>query len=263
MSRPVAVVTGASRGIGKQLCIDLARAGYDIVAIARSTAESPTKLPGTVDETVQMASEAGGPDCRAIAVGLDVRDEEGIAALADRVESDFGRVDLVINNAAIAPPGETLTAPTRRWRMAMDINVHGPLYFMYYFGPKMTPGEGRVINISSAASISPGFGRASYTTTKRALEALSECMGHELKGRIAVNCIRLELSVWSEGYTYTLPDMDFSDFEDPVIMSDAVLWLARQPIEYTAKVLTIADMRLMGAVRGVTRIGDRETATAG
>ena len=106
----------------------------------------------------------------------------------------------------------------------------------------------------------PEFGRASYTTTKRALEALTECIGYEMKGKVAVNCIRLELSVWSEGYTYTLPDMDFSDFEDPVIMSDATLWLCRQPLSYTSKVLTIAEMRAMGAVRAVTRIGDRETA---
>jgi citronellol/citronellal dehydrogenase len=257
MSRPVAVITGASRGIGKQLCIDLAANGYDIVAIARSTAESPTKLPGTVDEAAQLARNAGGPDCKAIAVGLDVREEEEVAALADRVASEFGRVDMVVNNAAIAPPGPTLSQPTRRWRLAMDINVHGPLYFMYYFCPKMTEGQGRVVNISSSASIAPAFGRASYTTTKRALEALTECMAFELQGKVAVNCIRLELSVWSEGYTATLPDQDFSDFEDPVVMSDATLWLANQPMDYTGKVLTIADMRDLGAVRAKTRIGDR------
>jgi NAD(P)-dependent dehydrogenase (short-subunit alcohol dehydrogenase family) len=254
------VITGASRGIGKQLCIDLAREGYDIVAIARSTAESPTKLPGTVDETVQLAKETGGPDCKAIAVGLDVRDEEGVAALADRVYRDFGRCDLVVNNAAIAPPGPTLEAPTRRWRLAVDININGPMWFTYYFAPRMTPGSGQIVNISSAASIAPEFGRVSYTTTKRALEAMTEALSHELKGRVAVNCIRLELSVWSEGYTSTLPDADFSDFEDPVVMSDAVLWLAKQPVTYTGKVLTIADMRQLGAVRGVTRIGDRVKA---
>lgn len=258
MSRPVAVITGASRGIGKQLSIDMAREGYDIVAIARSTADSPTKLPGTVDETVQLALASGGAGCRAIAVGLDVRDEDGIRALADRVKSEFGRCDVVVNNAAIAPPGDTIGSPMKRWRMAFDINVHGPLYFTDAFAPMLAETNGRVINISSAASISPEFGRASYTSTKRALEALTECLGHELRGKIAVNCIRLELSVWSEGYTYTLPDMDFSDFEDPVVMSDATLWLCRQPISYTGKVLTISDMRLMGAVRPVTRIGDRE-----
>jgi NAD(P)-dependent dehydrogenase (short-subunit alcohol dehydrogenase family) len=257
MSRPVAVITGASRGIGKQLSIDLAREGYDIVAVARSTAESPTKLPGTVDETVALAKDAGGAGCRAVAAGLDVRDEDGVRALAARVTDEFGRCDLVVNNAAIAPPGATLGSPMRRWRLAMDINVNGPLYFTDAFVPLMAPGEGRVINISSSAAVAPEFGRASYTVTKRALEALTECLGWELRGKVAVNCIRLELSVWSEGYTSTLPDMDFSDFEDPVIMSDATLWLARQPVAYSGRVLTIAQMRAMGAVRGVTRVGDR------
>jgi len=261
MTNPVAVITGASRGIGKQLCVDLAQAGYDIVAVARSTADHPSKLPGTVDEAVALAREAGGPAIKAVAVGLDVRDEEAVAALADRVYSEFGRCDLVVNNAAIAPPGPTLTAPLKRWRLAMDINVHGPMYFMYFFCPRMTPGQGRVVNISSSASQAPAFGRASYTTTKRALEALSECMAFELAGKVSVNCIRLELSVWSEGYTSTLPDMDFSDFEDPVVMSDAVLWLARKPVDYTGKVLTIQEMRELGAVRGRTRIGDRPKVT--
>ena len=214
----VAVVTGASRGIGKQLCADLAAAGYDIVAAARSSAESPSKLPGTVDETAELVRAHGRT---AMPVALDVRDEDAIAALADRVFSEFGRCDLVVNNAAIAPPGPTLTQPTRRWRLAVDVNLNGPFYMMYHFCPRMTPGEGRVINVSSSASQAPSFGRASYTTTKRALEALSESMAHELQGKVAVNCIRLELSVRSEGYTATLPDMDFSDFEDPVVMSDA------------------------------------------
>ncbi|MBI5948762.1 MAG: SDR family NAD(P)-dependent oxidoreductase [Chloroflexi bacterium] len=258
MARPVAVITGASRGIGKQLCIDLAAAGYDIVAVARSSEESPNKaLPGTIDEAVALAKAAGGAQCRAISVPLDVRDEEGVKALADRVFAEFGRCDLVVNNAAIAPPGPTLQQPTALWRKAMDINVHGPLYLMYYFCPRMTPGEGRVVNISSNASQAPEFGRISYTTTKRALEALTEGMAVELAGKVAVNCIRLELSVWSEGYTATLGKGDFSNFEDPVVMSDAVLWFAKQPVSYTGKVLTIAQLRAMGAVRGVTRVGDR------
>ena len=139
----------------------------------------------------------------------------------------------------------------------MDINVHGPLYFTYYFAPRMIAGASTIINISSSAAVAPEFRRASYTATKRALEALTECMAVELAGKVACNAIRLELSVWSEGYTSTLPEDDFSDMEDPVVMSDAVLWLCRQPLEYTGRVLTIGEMRELGAVRGVTRIGDR------
>lgn len=257
MANPVAVVTGASRGIGKQLCMDLAAAGYDIVATARSSDASPNPqhLPGTVDETAKLVEAASR---RVMSVGLDVRDEEGVKALADRVFAEFGRCDLLINNAAIAAPGPTLELPTKRWRQAVDININGPLYMMYYFCPRMAEaGNTQVINISSNASQMPQFGRISYTVTKRALEALTEGMAYELAGKVAVNCIRLELSVWSEGYTYTLKGQDFSDFEDPVVMSDAVLWFAKQPVEYTGKVLTIGEMRELGAVRPKTRVGDR------
>ena len=132
------------------------------------------------------------------------------------------------------------------------------MYMMYYFCPRMREaGEGRVINISSGASDAPEFGRVSYTVTKRALEAMTEAMAHELRGSVAVNCIKLELAVWSEGFAYTLGDVDTSGFEDPVIMSDAALWFARQPIDYTGKVLTIAQMREMNVVRGFTPVGKR------
>jgi hypothetical protein len=69
---------------------------------------------------------------------------------------------------------------------------------------------------------------------------------------VALNCIQLELPVWTEGFAATLPPgVDFP-FEDPVIMSDAVLWLARQPLDVTGQVLTIAELRARGAVRPFT-----------
>ena len=76
-----------------------------------------------------------------------------------------------------------------------------------------------------------------------------------MKGSVAVNCIRLELGVWTEGYAFTLGDVDRSDFEDPVIMSDAVLWMAKQPLDYTGQVVTIAELRKQGVVRPKTTAG--------
>lgn len=246
----VAVVTGASRGIGKRLSIDLAGRGYDVVCTARSSADSPGKLPGTIDETAQLVREKG---VKAMPVALDVRDEEAVNALAERVFSEWGRCDLLVNNAALAPPGWSLQEPVKRWKLAVDVNVNGPFYFMHAFAPRMD--QARVVNISSGASDAPQFGRCSYTTTKRALEAMTECHAWELRGTVAVNCIKLELSVWTEGYTATLGEGNYEGFEDPVIMSDALLWLAEQPIDYTGKVLTIAQFREMGVVRPVTKVG--------
>ena len=82
MSAPVALVTGASRGIGKQLAIDLAENGYDVVCAARSSSDHPSKLPGTIDETAELDRAKGR---RASAAPLDVRDEDAVKSLADRV----------------------------------------------------------------------------------------------------------------------------------------------------------------------------------
>jgi NAD(P)-dependent dehydrogenase (short-subunit alcohol dehydrogenase family) len=249
MSSPVAVVSGASRGIGRRLCADHARAGYDVVCTARSSESSRGRLPGTIEATAEEVRAAGR---RALAVALDVRDESGVAALAERVFGELGRCDLVVNNAALAPPRPALDDTTQRWRLGVDVNVNGPFYFVYYFAPRMAPGEGRFVNISSGASQMPDFGRAGYTTTKAALEAMTRSLAHDLRGKVSLNCIRLELPVWTEGFAATLPpDIDLP-FEDPVIMSDAVLWLARQPISLTGEVLTIGELRRRGAVRAFT-----------
>lgn len=246
---PVAVVTGASRGIGKKLCVDLARAGYDVVCAARSTSDAPSRLPGSVDETADLVRAEGR---RALPVALDVRDEEAVRALAERVVAELGRCDLLVNNAAVAAPTPALQDTTRRWRLGVDVNLNGPFYAMYYFCPRMPAGDARVINISSGAAVTPEFGRPNYTATKLALEGLSQALAHELRGKVAVNVLRLDLAVWSEGFAATLPADTDLGFEDPVIMSDAVLWMAKQPIAFTGRVLTITELRQQGVVRPVT-----------
>lgn len=249
MSQRVAVVTGASRGIGKQFCVDLAKAGFDVVCAARSTEGHASKLPGTVDETAALVREQGR---EAMAAPLDVRDEAACAALAERVFAEWGRCDLLVNNAAIAPPLPALQDSTRRWRLAVDVNLNGPFYLSYYFTPRMPAGGGRVVNISSGAAVSPEFGRPSYTATKLALEGMTRALAHEQKGMVAHNGIRLDLAVWSEGFADTLPAESTHAFEHPVIMSDALIWLARQPISHSGHVHAITELRAQGIVRPFT-----------
>jgi NAD(P)-dependent dehydrogenase (short-subunit alcohol dehydrogenase family) len=255
-STPVAVVTGASRGIGKRLCADLAAAGYDVVCTARTSSASPAKLPGTVEETAALVERAGR---RAMPVALDVQDEAAVGALAERIYRDWGRCDLLINNAAVAPPKPALDDSIRRWRLAVDVNLNGPFYAMYHLCPRMAAaGGGRVINVSSGAAVTPSFGRASYTATKLGLEGLTESLAHDLAGRVAVNCIRIDMPIWTEGFDATLPpDFDRSFFEDAVVMTDAVLWLARRELDYTGKILTLGELRKQGVVRPPTRADAR------
>ena len=249
MSSLVALVTGASRGIGKRLCVDLAAAGYDVVCAARTSRTAPGRLPGTVEETADGVVRAGR---RAMPAALDVQDEAAVAALAARIYGEWGRCDLVVNNAAIAPPRPALADSVKRWRLAVDVNLNGPFYLMYHLCRRMADG-GRVINVSSGAAVTPSFGRPSYTATKLALEGLTQALAHELAGRVAVNCIRIDMPIWTEGFDATLPeDFDTSFFEDAVIMSDAVLWLARQGVDYTGHILTLGELRGKGIVRPPT-----------
>ncbi|HJM74417.1 MAG TPA: SDR family NAD(P)-dependent oxidoreductase [Dehalococcoidia bacterium] len=256
MADPVAFITGASRGIGKQLAVDFAKRGYDVVCVARSTAEQPPKLPGTVDATADLVRAEGR---RALSVRADLSREEDCGAAVEAAYGEFGRIDVLINNAAIAPTGAALEQP-KRWRLAVDINLNAPFSLMAEICPRMVEaGHGRVINISSRVAVQPEFGRVSYTSTKRALEGLTESLAVELSGSgVSVNAIRLEVDVWTEGYAFTLgEDADTSKFEDPVVMSDACLWIVDQPADYTGKVVTIADLRELGGVRPPTRF-DRE-----
>jgi citronellol/citronellal dehydrogenase len=252
----VAFITGASRGIGKQLAVDFAAQGYDVVCLARSTSDKPTKLPGTVDETAELVRQRGR---RALALGVDLQSEEQLGAAVERTYRELGRIDVLVNNAAIAIPGPTLPQPMRKWRLAMEINVNAPLALMQAVCPRMAKsGGGHVINVSSEAAAMPEFGRASYTVTKVALESLTSCLAWELgSAGVAVNVVRIDVPIWTEGFVFTLAGMDTSDFEDPVIMSDACLWLVGQPGSYTGQILTLTGLREKGIVRPRTRVGDR------
>jgi len=252
MARRVAVVTGASRGIGRQLAEDLARDGFDVACLARTSREHPSKLPGSVEETAELVRKAGR---EALAVSLDVRDEDAIAGFAERLYEGWGRCDLLVNNAAVAPPLPALEDSTRRWRLAVDVNLSGPFYFLYHLGRRMREqGDARAVNMSSLAAAYPSFGRASYTATKLGLEGLTQALAHDLSGRVAVNCLRIDVPVWSEGFDTTLAGERKPQYEDPVIISDAVLWMARQPMSHTGRIHTVTELRAEGIVRPQTTV---------
>jgi NAD(P)-dependent dehydrogenase (short-subunit alcohol dehydrogenase family) len=99
------------------------------------------------------------------------------------------------------------------------------------------------------AAVYPAFGRASYTATKLALEGMSQALGHDLSGRLAVNTLRIDVPVWSEGFDATLAGVEKPRYEHPVIISDAVLWLIRQPVSHTARIHSVTELRKEGVIR--------------
>ena len=242
----VAVASGASRGIGRATALALAEAGADIVCVARSTEAAPSKLAGTIEETARLVRALGR---RALAVPCDISREEQVEALARRALAEFGRVDVLVNNAAVnfwAPFAET---PTKRWDLVLNVNLRGAVLCTQAFLPQMLrQGSGRMINVSSGAATdidaAVRLGIIPYAVSKAAVEKLTELLALELRPQgIAVNCLRIETSVATEGARFLNPEADLSGWEKPEVAAEAILWLATRELSYTGRILTIAEAR--------------------
>jgi len=238
----VAVVTGASRGIGRATAIALARAGADVVVAARTAQEGQSRLPGTIEETAQQVRALGR---RALAVPTDLTREEQVEELARRTLEAFGRVDVLVNNAAInymAPFAET---PMRRWDLVLNVNLRGTVLCTKLFLPQMLQqGRGSIINVSSYLAVMPMPRTLAYSVSKMAIEKFSQGLAQELLGTgVCINCLRIETNVASEGWTSLNPGADFSDWERPETAAECILWLAAQPPTLTGLVLSMADVR--------------------
>lgn len=242
MKGQVAVVTGASRGIGKAIALWFGREGANVVCASRTTDDAPAKLPGTNGQTVREIEAIGG---RAIAVRCDVRLEEDVERLHEATIAAFGRCDVLVNNAGISFPGNTIDLPVKRWDLVMEVNVRGPYLTFKAFAPEMVArASGTIINVSSGAAKVVGAGRLSYAVTKAALDKMTVGLAAELAPH-GVHCISLglELPVLTEGFQLVNPGADTTGWESTDIMGEAALWLVTHAAGYTGRVVTIQQLR--------------------
>ncbi|MEO0322084.1 MAG: SDR family NAD(P)-dependent oxidoreductase [Myxococcota bacterium] len=171
--RPRAVVTGAGRGLGRALALELARRGGRVVVsdVAREGAE----------ESARLVREAGG---EAHVVLCDVRDRSAVFALAAAAEARLGGVDVVCNNAGVAVAGPFEDVSDEDWRWVVDVNLMGVVHGCQAFAPGMLArGGGFILNVASAAGIVSTPRMAPYNTTKAAVVALSETLHAEFHDR--------------------------------------------------------------------------------
>jgi citronellol/citronellal dehydrogenase len=237
----VAVVTGASRGIGRAIAVALAAAGADVVCAARSSESSPSKLPGTIDQTAREVEALGR---RALAIPVNLAKDEEVEAMARRTLAEFGPIDILVNNAGITAPGSILDVPVKHWDLVMNVNLRGTYLCIRAFLPTMMEQrDGCIINISSYASWAEGSWGLAYSVSKAAMERLTTGLAAEVQPHnIAVNALQIERFVSSEGFVYLTPDADHSTWDKPEVVGEAVLWMIGHDPTYTGQVVTLGDI---------------------
>ncbi|HVM68178.1 MAG TPA: SDR family oxidoreductase [Acidimicrobiales bacterium] len=238
----VAIVTGASRGIGRGLAIGLARAGADIVCAARTEVESPGGLPGTIHDAAADVEAAGR---RAIAVRCDIGVPDDVAALFARAMDAFGRIDVLVNNAMAPTRGTFDDTTLAMWDESMTTNVRSLFVTCKGVVPLMgANGGGSIINVSSGAAehassahLPPGY--AVYSVAKAAMERFSSALAPELAAHnVAINALRPG-AVKTELATRDLgEDFDWSGWTTPDAVVPAVVFLAQaRPPAFTGRVV--------------------------
>jgi 7-alpha-hydroxysteroid dehydrogenase len=197
----VAIVTGAGRGIGREIARTWAGCGAKVVCAARST-----------DQIAQVEGEIRAAGGTALAVPCDARIEADLRRLVDATVAEFGRIDLVANNAGAGGAYSTLESSDEEIIDVFRINAIAPLHLSRFAIPHMqSVGGGAIVNISSGMAILADYGGVAYGAAKAALEQITNMMALEFAPKIRVNAIRsgsIRTSMLEDGLFRARPEME-------------------------------------------------------
>jgi NAD(P)-dependent dehydrogenase (short-subunit alcohol dehydrogenase family) len=241
LSGKIAVVTGASRGLGKAMAIELAQEGASVAVAARTVEAGQAPLPGTIHETVSDIRKLGG---KATAIRCDVTREEDAEALINQVNKDFGRVDILINNAGITIPEPFLKLTARKWDLVMNVNLRGTFLCTKAVLPQMVERKsGHIINLSSVLAKRIKFS-IPYGATKAAIERITLGLAKEMKRyNVAVNALCPDFTV-TEAVTTFLKDVDTTGWQLTEMWGKyAAMVAARDAESLTGKILDEPALR--------------------
>ncbi|OMC24329.1 SDR family NAD(P)-dependent oxidoreductase [Mycobacterium colombiense] len=277
-----AIVTGASRGLGRAIALALAAEGAAVAVAGRTEEVWDDRLPGTIGETVADIEAAGG---RAVAVRADLTDRDQIARLVESAREALGPIGILINNAAFTAPGRPpaagakpgdnaakgaagvaakagagkpgwpgfVSTPLHAYRRHFDIAVFAAYELMQMVCPDMIEaGGGSIINITSVASRLPGDGPYAdrsggvlpgYGGSKAALEHLTQCAAYDLTDHnIAVNALSPSKAILTPGLSYYARNFDDTASEDEFARAAVELALV-DPAKVTGR--TIGHLQVL------------------
>jgi citronellol/citronellal dehydrogenase len=233
MDGKVAIVTGASRGIGAEIARRFAREGAAVAVAARTTEQGTSPLPGTIAETVEQIRAAGGT---AVPIRADLSKPEDRERLVADATQRLGPPDILVSNAAVTYFTRVEDFTARRFQLMFDVQVEGPFHLAQLVIPAMREkGRGWILNISSIAARHPAMpptgwasrGGTVYGMCKAALERFSTGLAAELYAdSIAVNALSPSKVVPTPGTIFHhLTSEDDPNSEPPSVMAEAALWL--------------------------------------
>ena len=199
-----ALVTGASRGIGRATVIRLAANGHR-VAVNYNTHE---------DEAEAVVEEIRAADGTAIAVGGDISDKDSATAMIDEAVAAHGAIEILINNAGVIKDALLLRMKDEQFDFTMKVNMYGTYYCTHKVLPGMVSGRwGRIVNISSVVGMRGNIGQSNYSASKAAVFGFTQSIAKEVATRgITVNAV-------CPGYIYTATSADISDNQRDTVMT--------------------------------------------
>ena len=236
---PVAIVTGAGRGIGEAIARRLARNGAHVACVSRTESNAAK----TADAINAETPEAARP------YAVDVADRKAVGAVCERILADFGHVDILVNNAGLTRDGLAMRMSEEDWDLVLDTNLKGSFNFIQgVMRPMVRQRSGRIINISSVAGLGGNAGQANYSASKAGLIGLTKTLALELASRnITVNAVAPGFI--NTDMTTGLPDtvkasvlckIPLSRFGNPEDIAAAVAFLASPEASYiTGQTLTV------------------------
>jgi NADP-dependent 3-hydroxy acid dehydrogenase YdfG len=239
MKDKIALVTGASSGIGAATAELLAREGALVAVVARRA--------DRLNSLVERIVAAGG---RAAAFAADVAKETEASAVAQEVLTRFGRVDILVNSAGIVRPGDVETADAAHWREMIDVNLLAAMYLSQAVLPTMrSHSDGHIVNVSSTAGRTVGVRHSGYAASKHAVNAFSEALRQEVAG------FGIRVTIVEPGATNTEVGESIPDAKDRAVMTQhttkqgnlesmdvagAILYALRQPANVNIREIWIA-----------------------
>jgi citronellol/citronellal dehydrogenase len=235
----VAIVTGASRGIGRAVALGLAKQGCGVVVAAKST-ESTQRLPGSIFSVAQEVEAAGG---KALPFQVDVRDAGKVEEMVARTMHRFGRIDILVNNAGALWREPLLNTPVKRFDLLMGVNARAAFCACRAVLPPMIERKwGHIINISLPIDVSLAAGGIAYYISKFGMTLLTLGLAQEVRpANVAVN------SLWPATIIESQASINWklgapAAWRKPEIMADSVLRLVeKEPGAVTGQALLDED----------------------